>query len=86
MEFTYWSIKSIDFGIKYIVNPYVYPHHCYLICCNNTIILIYSAPAPDIVTTMAFKSFIGRLSANNVARMTKNDMVSLRQVIKRSYK
>jgi hypothetical protein len=46
--------------------------------------LIYSAPAQDIITTMTFKSFIGRSSANNVTRKMKNDMVSLSQVIKRS--
>ena len=84
MEFIYWSIKSINFGTEHIANPYIYPCHCYLIRCNNTTILVFSAPAPDIITTMTFKSFIGRSSANNLARMMKNDMVSLSQVIKRS--
>jgi hypothetical protein len=45
---------------------------------------MYSVPAPDSVTTMTFKSFIGPSSANSVARMMKNDMVSLSQFIKRS--
>jgi hypothetical protein len=52
----------------------------------NGIHLLVSAPAPVIITTMTFMSFIGRASANNVARMKKNDIVSLSQVIKRNYK
>ena len=84
MEFIYWSIKSINFGTKHIVNPSIYSCHCYLIRSNNTTILIYSAPAPNIITTMTFKSFIGRSNANNAARMMKHDMVPLSQVIKRS--
>ena len=86
MEFIYWSIKSINFATKHIVNPYIYRCNCYLIDCNNNTTLIYAAPAPDIITTMIFKSFIGRSSPNNVARMMKNDTISLGQVIKRNYK
>jgi len=73
MEFIHWSKKSINFfgKKKHIVNPYIYPCHCHLIRCNNNTILIFSAPAPDIIATMTFKSFIGRSSVNNVARKMK---------------